>query len=336
MPSEPSLIALQGHQFYAWLKNEQSAKPEIYLDRMQNVEPTTTLRRTKAYELGRKGPVGSSADPPDVRVVWEENWVKWEQGLYQAGKDPTSDTTFNLGDLLDNTDVIVYLAAADTEGVVTHEYIFDQSAISEMMMTWRMGGPITCRWTREAINGRIYRAGALTHSARGTLDDASDGSINPKDARIFFFSSGCTPAASDRVYRAQGFDITARWPQLPVTEIGRRDKVGTLSDPPDVTATIDVQPGDDQPFDRFFTDTGTYIDLMQDLSKDGLVRIYDPDAAEAGTVLGAIHLENLKPSGGTPIRAQVRALATSRISLEVEKEVTTDSGGVICYVGDLP
>jgi len=334
--ADPGDVAKQSHQFWVWLDNQGSGEAEIYCDRAQSFEPTETIRQTKSYELGRKGPVGASEDPPDMRVSWEENWVKWEQGLYQAGKDPTSDTSFNLGDLLDNDDIIVYVTVTDSDGVAENEYVFDQSSISEMAMSWRVGGPITCRWTREAINGRIYRAGGLTHTSRGTLDDASDGSINPKDARLFVYTNGCTPAASDRVYRIQGLDLTARWPTQSVTEMGRRDKVGTLADVPDVSGTIDLQPGDDQPFYMFFDDTGTYVDLMVTELKDALIRIYDPDDTEANTVLGAIHLEGLRPSGSTPIRAQVRGLATSRISIEVTKETTSDSGGMICYVNDLP
>jgi hypothetical protein len=153
---------------------------------------------------------------------------------------------------------------------------------------------------------------------------------------LFVFTSGCTPAASDRVYRVQGFDITARWPTQSVNEMGRRDKVGTLSDVPDVSCTLDLQPGDDQPFSMFFEDTGVYVNLMTTQIKDALIRIYDPDSAEATVVLGAIHLEGLRSSGATPMRAQVRALATARIALEVTKETTQDSGGMICYVGDLP
>ena len=203
-------------------------------------------------------------------------------------------------------------------------------------MTWRVGGPITTRWTREAVNGRIYRAGALSHTSRGTLDNTSPGSINPKDARLFIYSSGCTPSDADRIYRVQGFEITTRWPLQTVTEMGRRDKVGTLSDVPDVSANIDIQPGDDQPFDRFFDDTGTYLDMMVPKTKNALIRIYDPDADEATSVLGAIKLEGLRPTSTTPIRAQVRSLATARISLDVVQEETDDSGGMICYVGDMP
>lgn len=336
MATEPVDIGRLGHQFYGWLLNNDSGEPEIYLDRVQMMEPSLTIRQDKAYELGRKGPVGASEDPPDMRVVWEENWVKWEQGLYQGGMDPTTDTTFNLGDLVTNNDITVYVASSQNDGTFTHEIVYTSSAITEMAMSWRVGASITTRWTRECTDGRIYRQGSLTHTARGTLDDASDGSINPKDARVFIYASGCTPADSDRVYRLQGFEITARYPTYPVREIGRRAKVGTLSDPPDVSATMDVQPGDDQPFDRFFTDSGTYLSLSEPQTKNGLIRIYDPDAAEATTVLGAVLLENLRPSGGTPIRAQVRGLATSRLALEVTKEITTDSGGMVCYVGDMP
>ena len=338
MPSEPVDIARRGHQYYMWLRNSDTypGVSEIYVDRVQNVEAAETIRQDKTYELGRKGPVGASEDAPDFRITWEENWVKWESALYQAGKDPDSDTSFNLGDILDNDDVVIYLASSKDDGTFTHEYVFDQSSLAEMTMTWRIGQPITIRYVREAINGKIYRQGGLTHTSRGTLDDSSDGSINPKDARIFFYTSGCTPDASDRVYRLQGFDISARFPLYSVREIGRRDKVGTLSDTPDVTCTLDVQPGDDQPMDRFFTDQTTYLDLNQLQNKDALIRIYDPDANEASSVLGAIELQGLRSSGATPVRAQVRGLATSRITLEVVDESTADSGGFIGYVGDKP
>jgi len=338
MPTEPSEVARRGHQYYMWLRNTDTypGVAEMYVDRVQSAEPTETIRQDKAYELGRKGPVGASEDVPDFRITWEENWVKWESGLYQAGKDPASGTSFTLGDMLDYDDVDIYLATSNDAGTFTHEYVFEQSALAEMTMTWRVGQPITTRYVREAINGKVYRQGSLVHTSRGVLDDASDGSINPKDARVFLFTSGCTPAASDQVYRLQGFDITARFPLTSVREIGRRDKVGVLAEAPDVSCTMDIQPGDDQPLDRFFSDAGTYIDLNKLVNKDGLIRIYDPSEAEASVVLAAIKLEGLRSSGATPIRAQVRGMATSRISLEVVDEATEDSGGMICYVGDLP
>ena len=338
MATEPSHIALRGHNTFLFLRNQETypGTSEVYVDRVQSAEPTQTIRLDKSFELGRKGPTGASEDVPDMRFVYEINWAKWEDGLYQAGKDPASDTSFDMGDLLDNEDIDVFLCQADDDYDVEKEYVFEQSSIAEMTMTWRVGQPITTRYTRECINGKVYREGGLTHTTRGSLDDTSDGSINPKDARVFFFSSGCTPADADRVYRLQGFDITSRFPTQSVREIGRRDKVGTLADPPDVSCNIDVQPGDDQPLDRFYTDYGTYLDLNHPKLMDGLVRIYDPDDTEANTVLGAMHLENLKPSGSTPHRAQVRGLTTMRISLEVTKEETTDSGGLICYVDDMP
>lgn len=338
MAGEPEHIALRGHNHFLFLRNQETypGVAEIYVDRVQNAEPTQTINMEKTFELGRKGPTGASEDVPDHRFVYEINWVKWEDGLYQAGKDPGTDTSFNMGDMLDNEDIDIYFCQADEDYNVEKEYIFEQSSVSEMAMTWRVGQAITTRYTREAINGRVYREGALTHASRGSLDTTSEGSINPKDARVFFFTSGCTPDTSDRVYRLQGFELTARFPSFSVREIGRRDKVGTLADPPDVTVNLDVQPGDDQPLDRFFTDTGTYLDLNQPLTKDGLIRIYDPTASEASSVLGAVHLENLRPSGSTPTRAQVRGLSTMRVSLEVSKEETEDTGGMICYVNDMP
>ncbi|NIQ88603.1 MAG: hypothetical protein GWN93_05805 [Deltaproteobacteria bacterium] len=336
MPSEPQHTALKGHNHFLFLNNQESGEAEIYVDRIQNAEPTQTIRMDKSYELGRKGPTGASEDVPDHRFVYEINWVKWEDGLYQAGKDPATDTSFNMGDILDNDDIDIYYCQSDEDYNVEHEMVFEQSSISEMAMTWRVGQPITTRYTREAINGKVYREGGLTHTTRGSLDSSSEGSINPKDARVFFFTSGCTPAASDRVYRLQGFDLTARFPSYSVREIGRRDKVGVLADPPDVSCNLDVQPGDDQPLDRFFTDYATYLDLNHPKTMDGLVRIYDPDASEASSVIGAVHLENLRPAGTTPTRAQVRGLSTMRISLEVSQEETEDSGGMICYVNDMP
>lgn len=336
MPSEPSDIGRLGHQHYAWLVNNDSGEAERYLDRVQMAEATETIRQDKAYELGRKGPVGASEDVPDMRVSWEENWVKWESGLYQAGKDPDTDTSFDLGDMLDNDDIDIYVATSENDGTFTHEFFFDQSSISELTMSWRIGSPITTRYTREASDAHVLRQGALQHTSRGTLDDTSDGSINPKDTRIFIYTSGCTPDATDRVYRLQGFDITARYPTYSVKEIGRRSKVGVLSDPPDVSCTMDVQPGDDQPLDRFFDDSGTYLDLFEPQTKNALIRIYDPDDTEATTVLGAIKLEGLRSSGATPVRAQVRGLSTMRVSLEVTDEETVDSGGMTCYVGDMP
>ena len=113
--ADPQDIAKQGHQFWVWLENVGSGEPEIYCDRVQDIEPTETINQTKAYELGRKGPVGASEDPPDMRIAWTENWAKWEQGLYQAGKDPAVDTSFNLGDLMTNDNVKVYVTATDSD-----------------------------------------------------------------------------------------------------------------------------------------------------------------------------------------------------------------------------
>jgi len=40
-------------------------------------------------------------------------------------------------------------------------------------------------------------------------------------------------------------------------------------------------------------------------------------------------LENVRVTGGMPVRANVRGLATARYTLTVSKESTTDSAGLI-------
>ncbi|MCW7071862.1 MAG: hypothetical protein OCU12_06025 [Methanophagales archaeon] len=333
--ADPTITGRLGHRFQVVVKDASTGYEEV-ADRVQNVEFGATHNLEKAYELGRKGPVGSAADPAEFNATIEANLhggMKAE--LVIAGKDPDSDTSYTLGDIVDNDDLEVYVVMRDDSNTVDQEIGYSDNVVGSITWTFQVGGACTARFALEGTGGSFYTQN-FPHASFGALNDSDPGIIKGKDARIWFGSSGSTPDADERAYRLQRFTITARFPVETVRELGRRAIVGKLLSPPDVTVDFDVSLADEQPIDKFYAAMANGYDLGDEESQHAFVRLYDPDLAEANTVLRSWVIENVRPTSTTPVRAAVRGLGTMRYALTSEKEATADSGGVTVYKGDIP
>lgn len=329
--ADPSNIALFGHRSQLWLGNSNSGS-QIAVDRVQSVEPSFTIPTQKYYELARKGPVGVTQAPPEYRVQLEQNMVNsYELDYLLAGMNlaPAGAQPYDMGDVLSQSGFlkanVLNLSNTDT---IVNEHEIDGCSVAEVTYRFTVGQALMMGVSLIGKSGRLWQAGTGPHgSAFGALDNASYGGIDGKDARVWF-SSGS--GASDRAFRLQQFTIRCAFPVQYVRELGRRDNVGTLSDPVDVTAEFDVLLADDQPTNVWFTDMGDYLDYSQPVTiPTTIIRVFDPVLAEGTHVLRSFKLENLRLNSHTPIRAAVRQLATQRYSATVASETTTDSGGLI-------
>lgn len=328
--ADPSSVALYGHRSQLWLANSNSGS-QIAVDRVQSVEPNFTYPTQKYYELARKGPIGVTQAPPEFRVQFEQNMVNsYELDYLLSGKAlaPAGAQTYNMGDLLTQAG---YLTAQvlnlNNAGTVLNEEEVSGCSVAEMNFRFTVGQAMMMGVTLIGSAGKLWQAGSTPHSAFGALDNTSLGGIDGKDARIWF-TSGST--AANRAFRLQQFTVRAAFPVQYVKELGRRDNVGTLSDAVDVTVDFDVLKADDQPSDVWFTDAGNYLDYANPLTiATSVIRVFDPTTTEGVNVIKSFLLENLRLTSHTPIRAQVRGLATMRYSATVVSETTTNSGGLI-------
>lgn len=324
--ANPTDVARFGHRQGVYLYNNTSSETEIWCDRVQLADPEGNMPLTKVYELGRVGPVGSTTDPATFRLTMRENLHNSEIDSYMAGKDPaTSGSLFNIGEVLANelraSLVTRAVAGTDPDG----EFVLDEAVVESISYNFVIRGPCTVQYVLRGKTGRWYTSGSLLHSSWGTLDNASPAGVNGRDARIFFTSD------SNQTYRLQRFAINARFPVTDVSELGTRDLVGSLQDSPDVTLDFDILHADEQPHDEWATLTNGYYDFNNPLQPDVWVVVYDPDAAEATTVIKAFKIENVRPATVRPITATVRGLATARYTLSSVKEETAGEGGL--YVG---
>ena len=335
--ADPSVIGRQGHRYQLILKNDSTGEEEN-IDRVQNVEFGLTATTEKIYELGRVAPVGSAQDPVDFRVTFENNLHdELEAEFIIAGKDVDVDTSYDMDDVISQTDLIAYLLMRNTSGTVDGEIKYTDMVTAEIQWRFAVGGVCTTSITMEGSGGSWLAQGSTDHASWQTLDNTSIGGAKGKDARIWFGSGGSTPDADARAYRLQSFNIRATFPVQTVRELGRRQIVGKLLDPVDITVDFDVLAADEQPHDAFFTAMGggTGYDFVNPTTQHAFIRLYDPDQTEASSVLRAWKIENLRPTAVTPSRAQVRGLATYRYTLTAEKEETSDTGGLVAYKGDI-
>ena len=327
--ADPTNIALYGHRTQLWLENASTGS-QIVVPRVQSVEPSFNFPMTKYYELGRKGPIGATQSPPEFRIVFEQNLINTLRAEYVlAGKgiNPAGAQTFNLGDFLTYAGRIrAYVLNRNNDDTLLNEQVFDGLALSELSYRFTVGQAIMQSFTLIGASGSLRTGAAIAHTW-GTGDTTSVGAIDGKDARIWF-ASGST--AASREFRLQSFTIRAAFPNVYVRELGRRALVGTLSDAPDVSIDFDVLLADSQPTEDWFTAGSNLYDYQNPLAvTNAFVRVFDPDAAEGVSVVKSFKLENLRLRSHTPIRAQVRGLATARYTMEVTQEATTDSGGLI-------
>jgi hypothetical protein len=331
---DPTDVGRLGHRYFPIIRNNSTAEEET-ISRAQNIEFRGTYTTEKIYELGRVGPIGSAQDPADMAVTWEVNlYEELRSEFVLSGKDVDVDTSYHMGDLIGENDNELYLLILDTAGNLDDEVQYTDMTVARI--TWRFQVGAVCTTTIEVEGSGGSWLTTPVHGAQ-TLDPTSIGGAKGKEARIWFGdSAGSGPTAEDRAFRLQSFTIQAAFPLETVRELGRRQIVGKLANPVDVTMDFDVLAADYQPHDSFFEATGTAYDLTDPALVDVIyVRLYDPDLAEANTAIRAWRIENCRATDTTPQRAQVRGLATSRYALTSESETTADSGGLIVYKGDV-
>jgi len=342
MSFNPTDIARFGHRYQLHVRNNETAQ-EAVADRVQSADPRFTANLEKAYELGSVDPVGTATDPPEFTFVFEENLHNSEIDLILAGQDPTSGSSFCVGDLVEQDDIHLYLLSRDNNGNLTEELLYNDGVVAEMAWRFVVGGACTTTFTVNAKQGCLYTSGSptsgsgLIHTSWGGGDTTSPGIIKGKDARI---TLGGTVEATRRAFRLQSFTVRCAFPVQAVKELGTRTLVGQLVGPPDVTVDFDLLMADYQPTDVIaaLSSGSTCFDLTNLNEFDAAIRLYDPDQTQiSANVLKAWHLENLRASAGTPMRAQVRGLATMRYSLTVGKATTVGCGGLKIYTtGDMP
>jgi hypothetical protein len=322
--SDPTNVGLLGHRWGVWLRDD-SGTYEQWLDRVQNVEHTIEIPSTAFYELGNVDKVGQTQEPADFRWTIMENMHNCEMDAILAGKDPEGATIeLTAGEIIDNTGACrACLVSRDVGGTdPVREIIYEGLAVTEIAYRFQVGGACEESVTMEGISGSAFSGSAnCTHQTWGTFDTTAPGGVNGKDARIYFSGS----AAGNRQYRLQSFNVRVAYPNQPVKELGRRAKVGSLADSPDVTIDFDLLKSDLQPDDILFT-AYDYNDPA--LIATSYVHVFDPDGAEGATIIKAFKLENLRVTGGSPVRAQVRGLATNRYTMTVEKATTAGSAGL--------
>jgi len=332
--AEPSDIARFGHRYQVLILNNETAEV-VVADRVQSIDPRYTSNLEKAYELGNPSAVGTATDPPEFTVVIEENLHNSEVDLVLAGYDPTSGSSFNVVDFVTNDDIYVYLLIRDNDDTIQNELEYSGGVTAEIAWRFQVGAACTTTFTINAKQGKLFTSGSLVHDSWGAFDTTSPGIIKGRDARI---TLGGTDVDTNRTWRLQSFNVRCTFPVESVQELGTRTLVGQLIGPSDVTVDFELLSADQQPADILFDLTSGYYDFAEPNEVDGAIRLYDPDLAqETDNVLKAWKFENLRPGSGTPIRAQVRGLATTRYTLSVSREDTADSGGLIVYCGiDIP
>lgn len=332
--AEPSDIAHFGHRYQVLVLNNETSE-EVVADRVQSVDPRFTANLEKAYELGNVAAVGTATDPPEFTVVIEENLHNSEVDLVLAGYDPTSGSSFNANDFVTNDDIYVYILSRDNDDAILNELEYSSGVTAEIAWRFQVGAACTTTFTINCKQGKLYTSGSVVHGSWGALDTTSPGIIKGRDARI---TLGGTDVVTNRTWRLQSFNVRCAYPIESVSELGTRTLVGQLAGPPDVTVDLELLSADAQPTDILYDLTAGYYDFAEPNEVSGTIRLYDPDLAqETANVLKAWVLENLRPSAGTPIRAQVRGLATTRYTLSVSRETTSDTGGMIVYTtADIP
>lgn len=332
MPSNPTDVARLGHRYQARIEHTVSART-LVASRIQSFEPSTRQQTEVYYEIGSVDPTGEASESPEFSIRVEELVHNVELDLLLAGKTNVA-TTWNISDFIHDGDLNLYLLERNNDGTVKGELEFNSCVMSEVSYRWQMGQPISAQYSFDGRLGKHWAVGSTPHTTWGAQDTSSAGGIRVKDARLFL--GGTT--SGYRIYRLQGFTLRHQFPATAVREIGSRALVGWVVEPARTTLDIDLLAADEQPDDVLYTNVGSiqYYDYTNPLTlTNSAIRIYDPNAAEATTIIRSWKMENLKPTNATPISAQVRGIATKRYSFVLNKATTAGSGGVICYSGDI-
>lgn len=336
--TDPTKIAIQPQDVLPFIYNGDTTYEDQWW-RVQRFDPSQRQNITPHFQLGSKDPIGTTQDNPEFDITVQHMMHDVKAELVMAGKDPASDTAYNLGDVLDQDNLRVNLLERNLSGVPVRELEFDTGMVATLTWAFQVGSPSTVDASIRAALGKLYYegSGSLPHTSGFITDDTSSpGAILGKDCRVMFG----TDDAAGRAYRLQRLTIRAAIPIDTVRELGRRSLVGIMNRMPTVTVDFDLLAADFQPHDVFFnanTDADAYYDLGDPKSDTDLfIRLYDPDLAEADTVIRAWVLENADVGNVTPMSISVNGQAMTRYSLTLSKPDTAGTAGLICYVGDIP
>lgn len=338
---DPTRIAIPSKDTIPYIRNMGvPARYEEEWWRVQRIDPVARRAITTHFQLGDEDPVGTTQEAPEYSITVEHFQHDVTAELVMAGKDPSVDTSYNLRDVLDQRALRVNLMERNTNGIPVREYEYDEGLVASM--SWAMGvrTPSTVTSEIRAILGRVYCSGGSIPHSGGSLAYPIDGTTSPgailgKDCRVRFG----TDVAGSRAYRLQDFNIRAAIPMDVVRELGRRDPVGIMNRMPTVTADFSLLTADCQPHSTFFdlvAGANPYYDFNQPNEVDVFIRVYDPDLAEANTVIRAFQLENAAPGDITPMSVSVNGMASTRYSLQLARPDTPNTCGLICYKGDIP
>jgi hypothetical protein len=189
----------------------------------------------------------------------------------------------------------------------------------------------------DARLGMRWTQANVPHASWGAQDTVTPGGIKIKDARLFL---GGVDAGA-RMYRLQSFNLRVSFRTTAIREAGTRAVVGYIVEPPETSLDLELNAADHQPDDILFSGASaspvySYYDYVNSNNLAvSAIRVYDPNAVEASSILRTWRMENLFLDQGTPLLAQVRGVATKRYSFKVTKSSTANTGGVQCYVGDI-
>lgn len=328
--SNPANVALYGHRFQPWLKNNTTGSTKN-IDRVQSFDPNYTAPTVKYHELGRVGPVGTTQGPPQVRITIEQNLTDdfdMEYILSGKGLNPAGAQQYHMGNIVTYAGLLTaWLLARNQDDTILHELECGLLAVTDLTYRHTNQGASSISVGLQGSTIKVWQAANVIHPAWGTLDNTSFGGVHGKDVRAWL-STGSTATA--RQYRLQQMTVRAAFPSQFVTELGNRNNAGVMADSPDVTVDLDILQADDQPLDALYTLTGNAYDLAQPLTPfNARIRMFDPNNTEGGSAFRMFLIENLVPQTGSPGRAQVRGLATQRYSLLSSKETTLNGGGLI-------
>jgi len=334
MSQNPSSIALLGHRFQVRVKHDTTGLTQV-ISRLQRFEPSIRQDTQVFYELGTVDPVGYASPPPQFTITLEENVHNLANlDLILAGKTPGVTTNWTLADYnVGNGPLTFYLLERDNNGIIQGEIETNGGTLTDITWSWQNGQPITARYTALCRVGKRWTAANVPHPSWGTQDTTSQGGVMPKDCRLFLNGTDNTK----RVYRIQSMTMRVTWNTQVVTEFGNRQIVGIVPEPPNVTLDVDIAYADHQPDDVIYVTSGTnYYDYQNyNLLTGNAIRIYDPTAAEASSVLRAWSIENLVIQNATPVIANVRGLATKRYSFTRPKVTTANTAGLKMFIGDI-
>ena len=102
---DPGQVNIKPQNCVPYIRNNTTAE-ELAWWRVQRIDPVMRRDQTVHFQLGQKGAVGTTVDSPEFTVTVEHNMHDMLAELVIGGKDPAVDTSYTLGDVLDQNVVL--------------------------------------------------------------------------------------------------------------------------------------------------------------------------------------------------------------------------------------